>query len=380
MSVRHANVALGVLATGSAVPGPPVSNEDVARFVGRLANRNIAEFVSMLAGELGVESRHFCRDFRANNELARPGDSNPELSARAVQNALDAAGMRVDQIDLLIGHTTTPHTLLPPNISWVADHLGFGGHYMELRQACTGFANALMIAGSMLQTGAVDTVAIVGAETGSVFFDMDSALRDRSQLVTAAQMGDGAGAVILARPHDAPLGRIEHIYFGNAGYNKASAFSLVTGGSSQPFGVEAGQPRGFRNAYNLARESGLDLFRRGFDTLRELGVAPEQVKLYLPHQANGRMGTLLAPLLEIEEQRFHNSAGRVGNTGSAATWIGLDMIRRERGLIPGDVVGVLGAEATKFLYGGFSYTEGAPVATRAAPADLLAERAKVLVS
>jgi hypothetical protein len=56
------------------------------------------------------------------------------------------------------------------------------------------------------------------------------------------------------------------------------------------------------------------------------------------------------------------------------------MIRRERGLIPGDVVGVLGAEATKFLYGGFSYTEGAPVATRAAPADLLAERAKVLVS
>ena len=70
-----------------------------------------------------------------------------------------------------------PHTLLPPNISWTADQLGFAGQYMELRQACTGFANALTIAASMLQSGAADRICIVGSETGSVFYDVQEALQ-----------------------------------------------------------------------------------------------------------------------------------------------------------------------------------------------------------
>ncbi len=132
-------------------------------------------------------------------------------------------------VDLLIGHTTSPHTLLPPNIAWVADHLGYPGQFMELRQACTGFANALMIASSMLTTRAADCVCIVGSETGSVLFDPEDALVDRGQLVNVAQMGDGAGAVILTRYDDGPGAHLHHVYFGTQGLGRPAGFSLAAG-------------------------------------------------------------------------------------------------------------------------------------------------------
>lgn len=359
MAHRMNSQKLAVLGTGIAMPGAPVSNADLVRFFERSTSRQLSAFVGSLADELGVLRRHLCRDLLSNFEVPRPGDTNPELSARAVTSALADADLRIDDIDVLIGHTTSPHTLLPPNTSWTADQLGFTGQYMELRQACTGFANALTIAASMLQSGAADRICIVGSETGSVFYDVQEALRDRSQLVTAAQMGDGAGAVILSRHADAPtVGCIDHIYFGHLGLNKPTAFSLVTGGSSQPYVAETPGPRGFYNAYSLARDSGLELFQRGFDALASVGLNGDTVRRFLPHQANGRMGMVLSPLLSIDENRFHNHAVKYGNTGSASTWIGLHSVRVEQLLQPGEVLGVLGAEATKFMFGGFAYFEG----------------------
>lgn len=359
MAYRMISQQLAVLGTGIAMPGSPVSNADLVRFFERWTSGQLSTFVGNLADELGVLRRHLCRDLLSNFEVPRPGDTNPELSAKAVNAALADAGLRINDVDVLIGHTTSPHTLLPPNTSWTADQLGFTGQYMELRQACTGFANALTIASSMLQSGSADRVCIVGSETGSVFFDVQEALRDRSQLVTAAQMGDGAGAVILSRPVDAPTtGRIDHIYFGNLGQNKPTAFSLVTGGSSQPYVAETPGPRGFYNAYSLARDSGLELFQKGYEALASVGLDGSNVRRFIPHQANGRMGMVLSPLLGIEESRFHNHAIKYGNTGSASTWIGLHSVRSEQLLKPGEIAGVLGAEATKFMFGGFAYIEG----------------------
>lgn len=357
---RMMSQRLGVLGTGVALPGRPVTNEDMIDFVSLGTRGHRAEFVKAIADRLGVYQRYLVRDLAAPRELPRPGDTNPELCERAVRGALDQAGLAVGDIDLLIGHTTSPHTLLPPNISWVADRLGYPGQYLELRQACTGFANALMIASSMLATRAADCVCIVGSETGSVLFDMEEAVSDRNQLVNAAQMGDGASAVLLCRdPGDGDgTGVIEHVYFGTLGLGKPSGFSLATGGSSRPANLAQTGSTGFHNDYNLAREQGLELFVRGCEALKSVGLDEPRVTRYLTHQANGRMAEVLSPLLGIPEKKFHNCAAHHGNTGSASTWIGLHLVREQRVLEPGQVLGVLGAEATKFMYGGFSYTEG----------------------
>jgi 3-oxoacyl-[acyl-carrier-protein] synthase III len=350
---------MSVLGTGVSLPGPPVTNDGMVQFMALRAGKHLSEFVGNLADQLGVYRRFLCRELVAPREVPRAGDTNPELCERAIRSALAEAGLAVDDVDLLIGHTTSPHTLLPPNVAWVADRLDYRGQYLELRQACTGFANALTIASSMLTSRAADCVCIVGSETGSVFFDIDEALADRGQLVNAAQMGDGAGAVVLSRDARDRGGRIANVYFGTSGLHKASAFSLVTGGSAKPPQVtDVPGPRGFVNDYRLARDEGPALFCAGAEALRAAGLDEPQITRYLTHQANGRMGEVLAPLLGIPEDKFHNCAADHGNTGSASTWIGLHGVRQQRLLAPGQVLGVLGAEATKFMYGGFSYVEG----------------------
>lgn len=359
LNYRLIPTSLSVLGTGVSMPGPSVSNDDMVRFMALRASQHRSEFVGKIADQLGVYQRFLSRDRAAPRELPRAGDTNPELCERAVRSALNQAGLTIDDVDLLIGHTTSPHTLLPPNISWVADRLGYSGQYMELRQACTGFANALMIASSMLTSMAADRVCIVGSETGSVLFDVEEVIADRSQLVNAAQMGDGAGAVILTR-HLADGGAyLANAYFGTLGLGKPSGFSLPTGGSSKPaHATDQPGSMGFVNDYTLARDEGVNLFIAGFEALKSVGLDEPQVDRYLTHQANGRMGEVLAPVLGIPTKKFHNCAADFGNTGSASTWIGLHSVREQHLLEPGQVLGVLGAEATKFMYGGFTYVEG----------------------
>lgn len=359
LACRMISARLSVLGTGVAMPGPPVSNDDMVRFIALGASRHRSEFVGTIADQLGVYQRFLSRDRAAVRELPRPGDTNPELCDRAIRSALEQAGLTIGDVDLLIGHTTSPHTLLPPNVSWVADLLGYSGQYMELRQACTGFANALMIASSMLTSMAADRVCIVGSETGSVLFDVNETRSDRGQLVNAAQMGDGAGAVVLSRYAGNGGAWLSNAYFGTLGLGKPSGFSLVAGSSSRPaHAAEQPGSMGFINDYRLARDEGLDLFRAGFEALESVGLGEPQVTRYLTHQANGRMGEVLAPVLGIPTKKFHNCAADYGNTGSASTWIGLHSVREQRVLGPGQVLGVLGAEATKFMYGGFAYVEG----------------------
>ncbi|MGI5162231.1 3-oxoacyl-ACP synthase III family protein [Microbispora sp. CA-102843] len=351
---------LSVLGTGISLPGKPRSNDDMVGFMALRADKHRSEFVGTLANQLGIYQRYLSRDLVKPRELPRDGDTNPELCERAIRAALNAAGRTVADIDLLIGHTTSPHTLLPPNIAWVADRLGYPGQYMELRQACTGFANALMIASSMLTSMAADCVCIVGSETGSTLFDVEDAISDRGQLVNVAQMGDGAGAVILSRHGEGNGAYLHNVYFGTRGLGRPSGFSLVAGGSSQPSHTvaDSAERHGFINDYTLTREHGLELFSAGFEALKSVGLGTGEVTRYLAHQTNGRLAQILAPILGVAEEKFHNCAADYGNTGSASTWIGLHSVREQRLLRPGEVLGVLGAEATKFMYGGFAYVEG----------------------
>lgn len=364
---RMVSAKLSVLGSGVSLPGKPRTNDDMVGFMALRASKHVSQFVGVLADQLAIRNRYLSRDLVEPRELPRPGDTNPELCERAVRAALDDAGLTVGDLDLLIGHTTSPHTLLPPNIAWVADRLGYPGQFMELRQACTGFANALMIASAMLTSGAAERVAIVGSETGSTLFDVEDAIEDRGQLVNVAAMGDGAGAVILSR-HDGGAGPyLDNVYFGTRGLGVPSGFSLAVGGSSHPAHsvTDSSAKRGFINDYTLTRTHGMELFTAGFEALRSVGMGSDQVTRYLAHQTNGRLPEILAPLLGVPEEKFHNCASDYGNTGSASTWIGLNSVREQRMLRPGEVLGVLGAEATKFMYGGFTYVEGVRTGTEA---------------
>jgi 3-oxoacyl-[acyl-carrier-protein] synthase-3 len=123
------------------------------------------------------------------------------------------------------------------------------------------------------------------------------------------------------------------------------------GGSDQSF-VER-RTLEFEHDFKSVRNAGLELFHHGAAAALSLGVGIETVDHIIPQQANGRMAELLGPSLGIEPRRIFVNAGRLGNTGSAAIWLALAELRSV--LEPQKSVLALGAEATKYMFGGFHY-------------------------
>jgi 3-oxoacyl-[acyl-carrier-protein] synthase-3 len=347
----HDSRQLKVLGMGAALPGPAVSTAELLGKVEKRFGVPMLRRGTALANRLKIATRHICRDFETRHEAPRPGHSNPDLAAAAVHAALKEARLSVNDLAYLIGHTTSPARLVPPNIALVADRLGFTGPYMELRQACSGFANALVIAQGLVSVPGVKAVGIVGSETGSVYFDPQRAGEDAGQLVNLVMMGDGAGAIVVGPNDSRPGARISSNFFGQIGLGRPPGFALAGGGSDRTF-VEGGALE-FEHDFAAVRDGGPELFSHGAAVARALGIPVDTADRVIPHQANGRMAEVLAPLLGIEARRVFVNADRLGNTGSAAIWLALAELRSN--LQPRAHVLVLGAEATKYMFGGFHY-------------------------
>ena len=351
MTVHFARGRVKLLGSGSELPGASISNEQLIAGIERHCGKSAARKAAILSRRLGINARHFCR--AEESGISAPAQTAPQLCIRAIE-AAQSDCRHNGGIDYLIGHTTSPETLLPPNIAWVAEQLDHVGPYMELRQACTGFANALQIAIPMLANDPdMESIAIVGSEVGSVYFDLSPEFINSQQLVNYVQMGDGAGAVLLGADDGSERSIISDAYIGHIGNGKAPGFYLEGGGSADVY-CKFGLPV-FQHNVAEVREQGEGLFRKGLESVLARGYALEDFTFILPHQVNGHLGRLLGDELGVPESRIVVDADRLGNLGSAAIWVSLDRLRRSGKLKQGDKVLVLGAEATKYLYGGFVY-------------------------
>lgn len=351
--ISHAS-PVAVLGSGSALPTHRFRTEELLDRVSDYLPGRLRRRAESMARKLGIDTRFFSRPFVLPREKPLTADSAPRLGTSAVQNALASSGLGVETLGLLIGHTTTPHTLLPSNAAWIAEGLAFVGPHMELRQACTGFASAGVCAAALIGSG-VKSVAIAGTEVGSVMLDLERLAVDPGQLVNLLQMGDGAGAVILG-PVDSPGGqsRLEALFYGSLPGTHPPAISLPRGGSGAP-SIESPGITHFQHDYTAIRDRGARLLIAGLTAAESLGIERSRIDWYLPQQVNGRMAEFCARTLGVPGDRVIAGADSLGNVGSAAMWLALDRLRRSGRLRPGDRVLVLGAEASKFMFGGFLY-------------------------
>lgn len=351
MTVHFAKGRVKLLGSGSTLPGEPISNEQLFAGIEKQCGKVTARKAALINRRLGINARHFCRANEGG--VSAPEQTAPQLCIEAVK-AAQRDSQQDNNIDYLIGHTTSPETLLPPNIAWVADQLDHSGPYMELRQACTGFANALQIAIPMLANdAAMQSIAIVGSEVGSIYFDLSPDFIDSEQLVNYVQMGDGSGAVLLGQDDGSDDSIISDAYIGHIGNGKAPGFYMQGGGSAD-VSCNAGLPI-FRHNVSTVREQGESLFIKGLESILSRGYTLDDFDHILPHQVNGHLGELLSERLNIAKERVVVDADKLGNLGSAAIWVSLDRLRQSGRLNKGDKVLVLGAEATKYLYGGFIF-------------------------
>ena len=379
--VKFSEKPLKVLATASTLPGPPISNQQLFDAIhsqclksGKEQAHKKVRRAKSIARLIGVKQRHMTR--RQDVAISKPTIDAPELGAQTLAKLLDDNASSVKDVDYLITHTASPHTQIPGNSAWIAERAALACPYMELRQACTGFANALFVASGLLGTSdEINTIAITGMEVGTVFFNLTHEFLDDEQLLNFMQMGDGAGGVLLGAyspDSDAEVsaststsggtgvgnGIISDIYHGHIGIGRDPGLYL-TGAGSSDLGDNPDQVPHFRHHATQIKDSGADLFAAAIQCIVDRGFSLEEFDWIIPQQVSAHIGQLLSDHTRIPVERFVVDAPELGNLGSAAIWISLDRLIRSGKLLRGQKVLVLGAEATKYMYGGFVYTHQA---------------------
>lgn len=349
MNARFSNTRLKLLGSGSALPGEPVDNDELLAALAAHCGTGKAKLARKYADRLGIRSRHISRDLNKAKSGARAGFDAPTLCKTAISNAVGNATM-----SYLIGHTSTPHSLLPPNIAWVADEILYAGPYVELRQACAGFSNALAIAAAMIAEDGSAKIGIVGSENGSPYFDISEDFATREQLINFVQMGDGAGAVLLGVDDGSGQAIVSDVFVGQIGVGMQPGISLKGGGSADP-NCDEGLPY-FKHRARDVRRNGEKLIEAGITAIESRGYSLGEFDWIIPHQANGHIAGMFAERFPETEGKIFVTADRLGNLGSAAIWASFDELRRSVELEREQRVLILGAEASKYLYGGFVYT------------------------
>jgi 3-oxoacyl-[acyl-carrier-protein] synthase III len=258
---------------GAALPPTVVTNADLADYL------DTSE--AWIVDRTGISER-------------RVGGTVSDLAVEASVRAIHRAGIRADDVDMLILATTTPDMAVPATAARVHHELGLSGGAFDLNAACSGFVYGLVSAYGAVATGARH-VLVVGAECLSK-------ITDRHDRGTAVLFGDGAGAVVLeASGEDSLLG-----------------FDLGVDGSGLEFlWCEHG---------GVIKMEGREVFRRAVratvlsaaSALDRAELTSSDIALFVPHQANLRIIEAAGSRLGLPMERTAIVLDRTGNTSSAS--------------------------------------------------------------
>jgi 3-oxoacyl-[acyl-carrier-protein] synthase III len=243
--------------------------------------------------------------------IAAPEEALSDISMPAAEQALDRAGVRAEDVDLVIVATVTPDMAFPSTGAILADRLGSkDAAAYDLSAGCTGFMYAIAQAYGALAGGLTQNALVVGSETLSKIVNW----HDRS---TCVLFGDGAGAVVIERVPDGGFLGFELGSDGEGGKDLA----VPAGGSRRPPTEQTVQQElhflqmNGREVYKFATRV---LVSSAEKLLEECGLTVDDIDLYIPHQANKRIIDHAARNLGIPEEKVFVNLQKYGNTSSAS--------------------------------------------------------------
>jgi 3-oxoacyl-[acyl-carrier-protein] synthase III len=299
---------------GIAVPEKRVTNADL--------EQRVDTSDAWIVDRTGIRERR----------VAAPDETTAGLAIEAGTAAIKHAGIPPDAIDLLIVATTSPEQPVPHTGAFVGEGLGLRCGSFDLGAGCAGFVYMLVVGSSLLATGDLDHVLIVGAEVLSRLIDPD----DRA---TSILFGDGAAAAVLSRsPDDGP-----GLLAWDLGCDGSAAglLEIRAGGSRMPTTPETLAAR-----EQYLKMQGQEVFRRAVrvvvesarTTLDRAGVSSSDVAWFVPHQANIRIIDSAANRLGIAKERTIVNIDRYGNTSAASIPLALAEAADDGQLGEGDLV------------------------------------------
>ena len=293
-----------IAGTGSYLPPRIVTNDELAQ---RLDTSD-----GWIRERTGIAQRHIADESQASSDLA----------TQASLSAMQAAGARAEDIDLIIVATSTPDFIFPSTACLVQAKIGAQDcAAFDLQAVCSGFVYALSTADKFIRSGQHKCALVVGSEVFSRILDWN----DRG---TCVLFGDGAGAVVL-RASDAPGIHSSVLRADGRHAGMLSVPGNVSGGKiiGSPFLQMAGN-QVFKFAVKV-----LDAVGR--ETLAAAGAEIGDVDWLIPHQANVRILDATARKLGLPAEKLVVTVGHHGNTSAASIPLALDEYVRAGKILPG---------------------------------------------
>ena len=264
--------------------------------------------------------------------IGAAGETTSMMGAQAVRRLLAKRGLAADQVDAILVATVTPDMLFPATACLIQDELGLTRAWgLDLSAACSGFLYALTLGAQLVASGTHTKVVVVGA-------DLMSSIIDPLDRTTAVLFGDGAGAALL-EPAEAGYGILDfHHRVDGSGRDH---LLMPAGGSLLPPSVATVTAR-----QHYLKQNGRAVFKFAVSTMVESvqvllqrnGLAPSDVAMVVPHQANQRILDATADRLGIAHERVASVLSRYGNTTGATLPLALDGALGEGKITRGDLV------------------------------------------
>jgi 3-oxoacyl-[acyl-carrier-protein] synthase-3 len=283
-----------ITGVGAYLPGSPISNDELAR-------RGIDTTDAWIFSRTGIRTRHLVEDGRKCSDLA----------LEASRRALEAAGTKAAELDLIVVATTTPDFIFPSTACLLQGRLGnVGAMAFDVQAVCGGFVYALTVAEKFIRSGSHRKALVVGADVFSNILDW----QDRT---TCVLFGDGAGAVVL-EASDEPGILAAAAHADGSQYGILSVAGQVRGGEigGDPFVRMDGQAV-FRFAVRVLSEVAREC-------CEEAGLSPSGIDWLIPHQANIRIIESTARKLGLSMDKVVVTVDRHGNTSAASVPLALE--------------------------------------------------------
>ena len=317
-----------ILGTGSYAPERIVTNDDLSHMVE--------------TSDEWIHSRTGIRERR----IAAADETTSDMAVHAARRALEDAGLKPADIDLLVVATMTPDTLMPACACLLQPKLGLPttAACFDLNAACSGFLYALDTVCAMVGSGRYKKALVVGVERLSSVIDW----QDRT---TCVLFGDGAGAAVIGGS-DEPNRGLMGTRLGTLG-DGADLLYISHGGSEAP-----STPDSIANRDHCIRMKGKEVFKLAVramdeaarDILEQHRISADQISLVIPHQANLRIIEAISQYLKLPMERFFVNVDRYGNTSAASIPIAMDEARRAGRIRSGDLT-LLTAFGAGLTYG-----------------------------
>ncbi|HZK34928.1 MAG TPA: beta-ketoacyl-ACP synthase III [Bacillota bacterium] len=308
----------GIIGTGSYLPENIITNKDLEKIVD--------------TDDEWIRSRTGIRERRIADKTMASSD----LGSKASIRALEDAGIKADDLDLIIVATVTPDMNFPSTACLIQNNIkAINAAAFDVEAACSGFIYSLTIAKQFIATGMYKNILVVGTECLSRFVNW----KDRN---TCVLFGDGAGAAVVSRVEN-NFG-ILSTHLGADGRGK-ELLNLKAGGSRQPASLETIE----KNLHYLYME-GNEVFKFAVRIMASAakkaaqlaGLETKDIDFLVPHQANIRIIEASAKRLGIEREKLWVNLDKYGNMSAASIPVALDEAVRAGNIKKGNNICLVG--------------------------------------